>query len=246
MVIVRRCREAFMADKRLVKFKKYNMICWCVIGAVSFVVIILTLLSRARVFDIRFNPVIGIVIPLFAGLGALAQITAYFKENKLVYAQAKEEEKEEIMEIFSAVKDDMAALGIDQWDGNYPGITDITKDIKNGEMYTVRQGGRLTAVYTLNTQEENAYKFGAFKDKSGGYRVLHRFCVHPEYQHMGMAFGILGHIETAAKKEGISSIRLDVFTKNPRAMELYKRAGYTYAGDAYFRKGKFHLMEKLL
>ena len=43
-----------------------------------------------------------------------------------------------------------------------------------------------------------------------------------------------------------SSIRLDVFTKNPRAVKLYENAGYSYAGDAYFRKGKFLLMEKLI
>ena len=53
-------------------------------------------------------------------------------------------------------------------------------------------------------------------------------------------------IEEEAKKEGASSIRLDVFTKNPRAVKLYEQAGYEYAGDAYFRKGKFSLMEKLL
>ena len=103
----------------------------------------------------------------------------------------------------------------------------------------------LVAVYTLNKHQDAAYKFGAFKDNSDNFIVLHRLCVKPEYRGMGIAARTLRHIDEEALKEGFSSIRLDVFTKNPRAVKLYESAGYSYAGDAYFRKGKFLLMEKL-
>lgn len=54
------------------------------------------------------------------------------------------------------------------------------------------------------------------------------------------------YIESKLRNEGIKSIRLDAFTKNPYAIKLYKNLGYNIAGIAEWRMGKFYLMEKCL
>lgn len=235
-----------MDRKTALKLRKYNLILWYIIGGCALAAILLTILVRLGAIGLEVNSVAGILIPLLVFLGALCQIAAYYKENTLAYEKAQPEQLEEITALYETVKEDLIKQGIDQWDEAYPARGDIIEDIRNKEMYIVRLGNTLAAAYTINRTQDNAYKFGSFKDKKGEYLVLHRLCVLPALQHMGLAGRVMEHIEAEAKKAGASSVRLDVFTKNPRAMALYERMGYAYAGDAYWRKGKFHLLEKLL
>lgn len=235
-----------MNNKTNLKLKKYNMILWSFLGGVAFIILVLTILSISGVMEVVFSPVMGIAIPAIMVVCACSQIRSYFVETMITYETAKEGVQDEVAALFEAVKKDMAEQGIDQWDDVYPNVRDVVSDIEEGTLTLVRQGEKLAAVYTLNRYQDNAYKFGSFKDSSDGYRVLHRLCVHPDNQHTGIAAAALAHIEEEARKEGASSIRLDVFTKNPRAVKLYEQAGYEYAGDAYFRKGRFLLMEKVL
>lgn len=234
-----------MDNKTNLKIKKYNMIMWSFLGTVSFIILILTILSLAGVLDVLFNPVLGILIPAIMVLSACSQIRSYFIETMFFFEKAQDGDKDEVMQLLNAAKENMKENGLDQWDEIYPAISDVAKDIKEGTLTLVKQGGKLVAVYTLNKHQDAAYKFGNFKDNSDNFIVLHRLCVKPEYRRMGIAARTLRHIDEEALKEGFSSIRLDVFTKNPRAVKLYESAGYSYAGDAYFRKGKFLLMEKL-
>lgn len=234
-----------MDNKTNLKIKKYNMIMWSFLGTVSFIILILTILSLAGVLDVLFNPVLGILIPAIMVLSACSQIRSYFMETMFFFEKAQDGDKDEVMQLLNAAKENMKENGIDQWDEIYPAISDVAKDIKEETLTLVKQGGKLVAVYTLNKHQDAAYKFGNFKDNSDNFIVLHRLCVKPEYRGMGIAARTLRYIDEEALKEGFSSIRLDVFTKNPRAVKLYESAGYSYAGDAYFRKGKFLLMEKL-
>ena len=234
-----------MDNKTNLKIKKYNMIMWSFLGTVSFIILILTILSLAGVLDVLFNPVLGILIPAIMVLSACSQIRSYFMETMFFFEKAQDGDKDEVMQLLNAAKENMKENGLDQWDEIYPAISDVAKDIKEGTLTLVKQGGKLVAVYTLNKHQDAAYKFGNFKDNSDNFIVLHRLCVKPEYRGMGIAARTLRHIDEEALKEGFSSIRLDVITKNPSAVKLYESAGYSYAGDAYFRKGKFLLMEKL-
>ncbi len=235
-----------MNNKTNMKIKKYNMIMWSFLGGVSFIILVLTILSLAGVMNVLFNPVLGILIPAIMVLSSCSQIRAYFMETMFFYEKAQESDRDAVMGLLNVAKDNMKENGIDQWDELYPAVGDVSKDIREGTLTLVKQGGKLVAVYTLNRTQDTAYKFGDFKDTSDNFVVLHRLCVNPEYQGMGIAAQALKHIDETAAKEGFSSIRLDVFTKNSRAVKLYENAGYNYAGDAYFRKGRFLLMEKLI
>ena len=52
--------------------------------------------------------------------------------------------------------------------------------------------------------------------------------------------------EGEARAAGFTVMRLDTFTKNARALELYERLGYRKAGLARFRKGLLQCFEKAL
>ena len=74
--------------------------------------------------------------------------------------------------------------------------------------------------------------------------IVHRLCVNPQYQNIGIGTKTMMKIEDMVKKMGVNSIRLDAFTENPQALRLYEKLGYTTTGYADWRKGRFALMEK--
>jgi ribosomal protein S18 acetylase RimI-like enzyme len=76
--------------------------------------------------------------------------------------------------------------------------------------------------------------------------VLHRLCLNIKYQNKGFGTKIMLYIEDYLKNNGISSIRLDAFSKNPIALRLYNKLGYKKAGEANWRKGLFFLFEKII
>jgi hypothetical protein len=53
-------------------------------------------------------------------------------------------------------------------------------------------------------------------------------------------------VETKAKNDGYTAIRLDAFSANPKSLELYQGLGYSLAGQVYFRKGMFYCFEKVI
>ena len=238
-----------MDNKTNLKIKKYNMIMWSFLGTVSFIILILTILSLAGVLDVLFNPVLGILIPAIMVLSACSQIRSYFMETMFFFEKAQDGDKDEVMQLLNAARENMKENGLDQWDEIYPAISDVAKDIKEETLTLVKQGGKLVAVYTLNKHQDAAYKFGDFKDNSDNFIVLHRLCVKPEYRGMGIAARAASDtLMEEALKEGFSfnTSRCILQSKTPALLSEHRKAqSYSYAGDAYFRKGKFLLMEKL-
>jgi ribosomal protein S18 acetylase RimI-like enzyme len=82
--------------------------------------------------------------------------------------------------------------------------------------------------------------------KEGRFAVIHRLCVHPDFQGKGLAKKTMQLAQEMLKREGYGSIRLDTFSKNPIARRLYEHLGFSYVGEVNFRKGLFYLMEKAL
>ena len=109
-----------------------------------------------------------------------------------------------------------------------------------------RTGGAIAAVYVVNCECDEQYRNAGWKGPEDSFRVIHRLCVHPMYQHRGLGKEILDHIEADLRCQGVQAIRLDVFSRNPYALALYRNQGYTMTGTADWRKGRFFLMEKLL
>ena len=144
-----------MDNKTNLKIKKYNMIMWSFLGVVSLIILVLTVRSLAGVMKVLYSPVLGILIPLIMVLSACSQIRAYFMETMFFYEKAQESDKDAVMELLDAVKEDMAQNGIDQWDEVYPSIADVGEDIKEGTLTLVKQGRELTAVYTINRKQES-------------------------------------------------------------------------------------------
>lgn len=152
----------------------------------------------------------------------------------------------QIMDLIKSAISQMENSGIMQWDELYPTSEDFVQDINAGHLYVGLINGNIAVVYALNQLYDEAYKYGNWKIPEKPFIIIHRLCVHPKYQHLGIAQKTMSYIETQVTQLKIAAIRLDVYSQNPYALKLYKKCGYTTIGTANWRKGMFYLMEKYL
>ena len=164
---------------------------------------------------------------------------------KLQFRPAQANDLPEICALIRAATDAMARQGIFQWDEIYPAETDFCRDIEEGWLRVGTTGGRIAVLFALNRECDAEYQSGQWKC-GGSYLVLHRLCIHPEFQHRGLGRQAMACIEAQAAAMGARALRLDVFSRNPSALRLYEGLGYAAVGHADWRKGKFFLMEKAL
>lgn len=163
-----------------------------------------------------------------------------------LFRRATINELDEVNNILIKIKKHMNETNLNQWDEIYPTESILENDIKNNELYVLLQNNIIVSFIVLNENQEELYKVGKWQYTSDKIAVIHRLCVNPEVQNKGLGRKILALSEEFLKSSGYMSIRLDAFTKNSHALNLYTKSGYTKTGIVTFRKGDFYLFEKLL
>ncbi|HPG39846.1 MAG TPA: GNAT family N-acetyltransferase [bacterium] len=153
-----------------------------------------------------------------------------------------------VMALIRAVTDDMAAHNLDQWNDNYPTQQILEQDIRQGNLYLLFDESYLCGQVVLNDRQDDEYKtipWGYHADK---VMVVHRLCVHPAQRGRGYAHKLMDFAEHYASANGYSCIRLDAYTANSAAINLYETRNYTKAGEVRFpgRKFVFNCYEKML
>ena len=166
--------------------------------------------------------------------------------RNMLYRMAEESDIESILGLVQSAILEMERQGIFQWDSIYPSRDDFLDDIREETLFVGMADQEIAVVFTVNKACDEQYKNGAWKYPNTEYRIIHRLCVDPKYQNMGIAKETLDQIENELRQVGVESIRLDVFYNNPFALSLYRNRGYKEVGTAEWRKGKFYLMEKHL
>ena len=164
----------------------------------------------------------------------------------IYFRAANKNDLSEIIDLVKSAISQMENYGIMQWDELYPTSEDFIQDINAGHLYAGLIDGNIAVIYALNQLYDKAYKNGNWKIPEKPFFIIHRLCVHPKYQNLGVAQKTMSYIETQITQLKIDAIRLDVYSQNPYALKLYKKCGYTKVGTANWRKGMFYLMEKYL
>lgn len=141
----------------------------------------------------------------------------------------------------------MREKGIDQWDAIYPDEEIIATDVNDRSLYVLEDDDLCIAAVTLNRKQDTGYQTLQWL---GGEPVLvvHRLCVDPVHQGLGLGTRLMDFAEDYAKPNAYASIRLDAYTGNPTAVRMYERRGYRNAGEVYFprRRLPFFCFEKIL
>ena len=149
-----------------------------------------------------------------------------------------------VFDLFQKAIRVMDDLGIPQWDAFYPTKEILATDISKGQLFACETEGRIASVFVLNEEYDDEYDLADWKYPDGRFAIIHRLCVHPDFQRIGVGSETLRLIEDLAREKGYSSLRLDVFSQNPYSNRMYAKLGYEKIGEAHWRKGIFWLMEK--
>ncbi|MFA9463900.1 MAG: GNAT family N-acetyltransferase [Velocimicrobium sp.] len=167
-------------------------------------------------------------------------------KNDLIFKKGNERELDKIFDVFRGAVDSMIENKIMQWDEIYPCKSDIANDLRNMQLYVGMIEQEIAVVYALSKEYEEQYKNGKWELSDENFIVVHRLCVDSKFQHRKIGADTLAYIEKQVRRENVTSIRLDVFSKNPFALRMYEKAGYHIVGEVNWRKGMFYLMEKIL
>ena len=138
----------------------------------------------------------------------------------------------------------MNTQNIYQWDDIYPSYALLKEDIHNKTLFVFKNKGHIVGITVLNEQQEPEYQNISWKYQEGKVLVVHRLCIHPNFQGQGIAKQLMTFTEQYAKSNNYNSIRLDAFKQNENAVLLYKNRKYHQAGIVNFRKGAFYCFEK--
>ena len=150
-----------------------------------------------------------------------------------------------IITLFRDAIADMNDHGIPQWDDIYPTEAILRDDLRQEQLYVLENEAGIVAAVVLNEACDPAYHTIAWQFP-GPWVIVHRLCVTPRAQGQGVGRTLMAAVEDWARTRGYSAIRLDAFSLNPHALRMYDRLGYVKRGEAVWRKGMFHLLEKRL
>lgn len=158
------------------------------------------------------------------------------------------DELKEVYDIFLECRNALNHEGIFQWDDIYPGMDVISEDFKNNTIYIYRTQGEIAGSISFDEQQPIEYADIHWEHTGGNVLVIHRLAVHPKFQKQGIARELMTFTEKSALICGYSSIRLDVYSGNRRAVKFYEALGYKHRGEVYFsrRELPFNCMEKKL
>jgi len=160
--------------------------------------------------------------------------------------KASESDLPTVMKLLEEVKLHLTGIGIHQWDENYPTGEDVETDIGNQSLYLCLLDERIIGFFVLDSQAIPEYLTGNWQHTELPYFVLHRLCISPGFQGQGLGTKAVLAAESILREQGIAVLRLDAFSKNPAALRLYEKLGYTRAGEIASELGAFIMFEKKL
>ncbi|MBQ8831037.1 MAG: GNAT family N-acetyltransferase [Oscillospiraceae bacterium] len=164
----------------------------------------------------------------------------------ITYRKANMSDLNAIHGLVRRAVENMIESGIYQWDELYPTRDDFKTDIENDQLYVGTADSKIAVVFVINKISDPEYDDAEWSYTGENYRVIHRLCVDPDFQRSGIARNTMLYIEELLKSWVVESIRLDTFTQNPRALNLYGNLGFKTRGYADWRKGRFVLLEKII
>lgn len=152
-----------------------------------------------------------------------------------------------IMEIIEEAKSQMAREGKHQWDENYPTISKIETDVKNGAAYVLLMSGRIMAYGAVVFTGEPAYNEIDGKWLTNQpYVVLHRLAVTEEAKDHGVGRLFIKEVERLALESGVKGFRVDTNYDNSRMLRLLEKTGFNFCGNITYQQGSRMAFEKLL
>jgi ribosomal protein S18 acetylase RimI-like enzyme len=152
---------------------------------------------------------------------------------------------DEILSIVQLTIKEMHAIGNFQWDSSYPTKEHFLSDIENSELYVVEQDGKVQGFACINQDHPLEYGGLPWTTQDNAF-VIHRLAINPNFRQRGLAFVLCKFAEDLALSKRITSLRIDTFSENSKAQQLFSRLEYQFVGEISFlgKEKPFYCYEK--
>ena len=166
----------------------------------------------------------------------------------MIIRKANKTDLDNIMKMYKSCVTGMLKNGIDQWDDSYPNTEIISEDLNVGTYYVVEMDGTIIGGVNIDKNQDDTYLSLDWEDKSGSFLVVHRLGVKEEFWNKKIGKDLMLFTEKLVIEKGLKSIRLDTYSGNPKAMEFYRRLGYSELGTIDLKpdKDKYYCFEKII
>jgi ribosomal protein S18 acetylase RimI-like enzyme len=166
----------------------------------------------------------------------------------MIIRKAEISDLENIMLMYKSCVAGMVENGIDQWDETYPNDEIIIEDLNVGTYYVAEMNETIIGGINIDKNQDDTYLSLDWKDKSDSFLVVHRLGVKEEFWNKKIGKDLMLFTEKLVIERGLKSIRLDTYSGNPKAMEFYRRLGYTEIGTIDLKpdKDKYYCFEKII
>jgi GNAT superfamily N-acetyltransferase len=165
----------------------------------------------------------------------------------LQFRKASLKEIPKIWEIIQKAIQRRKADGSKQWQDGYPNQESIEKDIENEVGFVLTEGENIIGycAVLINDEPEYANIEGKWLTEED-FVVYHRVAIAEEYLGKGFAKLMIESIHQYAIEKGIKSVKADTNFDNQAMLKLFKKLGYQYCGEVYFRGSARKAFEKIL
>ena len=134
-----------------------------------------------------------------------------------------------------------------QWQDGYPNETIVEIDIEKKFGYVLLQDEVIVGYCAILVNDEPEYdKIIGKWLTNGDFIVYHRVAIAKKYLGKGLARKMLDFIEIVARENSIYSLKADTNYDNHAMLALFKKAGYSYCGEVFFRGSARQAFEKVL
>ena len=166
----------------------------------------------------------------------------------MIIRKANKTDLDNIMKMYKSCVTGMLKNGIDQWDDSYPNTEIIIEDLNVGTYYVVEMDGTIIGGVNIDKNQDDTYLALDWEDKSDSFLVVHRLGVKEEFWNKKIGKDLMLFTEKLVIEKGLKSIRLDTYSGNTKAMEFYRRLGYSELGTIDLKpdKDKYYCFEKII
>jgi len=166
----------------------------------------------------------------------------------MIIRKANKTDLKNIMKMYKSCVTGMLENGINQWDDTYPNTEIISEDLNVGTYYVAEIDGTIIGGVNIDQNQDNTYLTLDWEDKSDSFLVVHRLGVKEEFWNKKIGKYLMLFTENLVIEKGLKSIRLDTYSGNLKAMEFYRRIGYSELGTIDLKpdKEKYYCFEKII
>ena len=166
----------------------------------------------------------------------------------MIIRKANKTDLKNIMKMYKSCVTGMLENGIDQWDDTYPNTEIISEDLNVGTYYVAEIDRTIIGGVNIDRNQDDTYLTLDWEDKSDSFLVVHRLGVKEEFWNKKIGKYLMLFTENLVIEKGLKSIRLDTYSGNLKAMEFYRRIGYSELGTIDLKpdKEKYYCFEKII